>query len=247
MSAQPPFAGPLYEQVHDLLRSRVLAGEWSSGVPLPGEVHLSKELGVSIGTVRKAMDKLASERMVVRQRGRGTFIANGSGRAFEPTIRLYSSSGQPLEIAISKVDSAVRAPTSFEAETLQTRRRGRNQPGLVITIQRVWYADKRSICRETITVDESRFPTLASNLPSTQELFFEHYAQQFGIAVARVSWMFQPISDSIAWHDQADSGKPALNVGLVRTAYDTKGNAIEICEQILSLKNEIYRLDRTTV
>ncbi len=66
---------PLYYQIREQLRARILSGEMRPGDPLPGEADICAETGVSRMTARQALSQLASEGLVVRQRGRGTFVA----------------------------------------------------------------------------------------------------------------------------------------------------------------------------
>ena len=65
---------PLYVQVRNLLAQRLASGVWPPGSMLPNEMELARELGVSSGTVRKALDSLESDRLVLRRQGRGTII-----------------------------------------------------------------------------------------------------------------------------------------------------------------------------
>jgi len=66
---------PLYHQIHEQLRRQIVSGVLKSGDSLPGESQICAETGVSRMTARQALVLLASERLVVRQRGRGTFVA----------------------------------------------------------------------------------------------------------------------------------------------------------------------------
>jgi len=66
---------PLYQQVRDAFVQRLVEGKWTPGQALPSEMELAAEVGVSQGTVRKALDALASENLVIRRQGRGTFVA----------------------------------------------------------------------------------------------------------------------------------------------------------------------------
>jgi GntR family transcriptional regulator len=67
---------PLYVQVRNLLAQRIADGVWPPGTMLPNEIELARELGVSSGTVRKALDTLESERLVARRQGRGTSVVD---------------------------------------------------------------------------------------------------------------------------------------------------------------------------
>ncbi|HKH95374.1 MAG TPA: GntR family transcriptional regulator, partial [Beijerinckiaceae bacterium] len=66
---------PLYRQVRELLVQRIADGLWAPGQPIPSEPEIASELGVSQGTVRKALDEMAGENLVVRRQGRGTYVA----------------------------------------------------------------------------------------------------------------------------------------------------------------------------
>lgn len=65
---------PLYLQVKDMLIQRIAAGDWKPGAAIPNEIELSRELGISVGTVRKALDEMEHERLISRRQGRGTFV-----------------------------------------------------------------------------------------------------------------------------------------------------------------------------
>lgn len=66
---------PLYAQVKNQLLQRLIDKTWAPGEALPSEQQLAGELGVSQGTVRKALDELTDENIVIRRQGRGTFVA----------------------------------------------------------------------------------------------------------------------------------------------------------------------------
>jgi len=66
---------PLYLDVRRKILSSITLGKWPAGTPLPNETELSREFGVSVGTLRKAVDELVHDKILVRQQGRGTFVA----------------------------------------------------------------------------------------------------------------------------------------------------------------------------
>lgn len=71
---------PLYQEVKRLLTQNLAACEWQPGVALPSETRLGERYRVSIGPVRKAIDELLTERILMRQQGCGTFVASHNGR-----------------------------------------------------------------------------------------------------------------------------------------------------------------------
>ena len=74
MISAPAFS-PLYQQIKALLLQSLLALEWKPGEAIPSEIDLAARFRVSQGTVRKAIDELAAEHLLVRRQGKGTFVA----------------------------------------------------------------------------------------------------------------------------------------------------------------------------
>ncbi|NLY65603.1 MAG: GntR family transcriptional regulator, partial [Alcaligenaceae bacterium] len=66
---------PLYKQIKALLVQSLHGGEWKPGESIPSELDLAARFQVSQGTVRKAIDELASENLLIRRQGKGTFVA----------------------------------------------------------------------------------------------------------------------------------------------------------------------------
>lgn len=71
-----PLAAPLYKEIKRKLMEALTTGEWKPGEAIPAERRLSSRYGISIGTVRKAIDELVAENILIRQQGRGTFVAS---------------------------------------------------------------------------------------------------------------------------------------------------------------------------
>lgn len=95
---------PLYLQVGDFLAERIATGEWKSGRSIPNELDLAREYQVSMGTMRKALNLLRSQRLISRQRGRGTFVTD---RLIpEQDLRLNCIRGPDGERIIADVESA---------------------------------------------------------------------------------------------------------------------------------------------
>jgi len=72
--ASPAFS-PLYQQIKALMVRDLQAGVWGPGEAIPSETELAARFKVSQGTVRKAIDELATDNLLVRRQGKGTFVA----------------------------------------------------------------------------------------------------------------------------------------------------------------------------
>jgi len=76
MAISAPSFRPLYLQVRDVLEKSLEAGEWAPGESIPSEIELAVRFGVAQGTVRKAIEALAADNLLVRRQGKGTFVAS---------------------------------------------------------------------------------------------------------------------------------------------------------------------------
>jgi len=91
-----PAFSPLYQQIKTLLLKGLQAGEWLPGRVIPSEVELAARFRVSQGTVRKAIDELATENVLVRRQGKGTFVATHAEQATQfRFLRLLPDDGSP--------------------------------------------------------------------------------------------------------------------------------------------------------
>jgi GntR family transcriptional regulator len=89
-----PAFSPLYQQIKDLILQSLQSGEWKPGEAIPSEMDLAARYRVSQGTVRKAIDELAAENLLVRRQGKGTFVATHSEQHVQYRfLRLVPDSG----------------------------------------------------------------------------------------------------------------------------------------------------------
>src|ERR1700758_4499992 len=92
--APPPTFSPLYQQIKGLITQSLESGEWKPGEIIPSEVELAARYKVSQGTVRKAIDELAADNLLVRRQGKGTFVAtHNEDRAQFRFLRLLADDG----------------------------------------------------------------------------------------------------------------------------------------------------------
>ena len=110
---------PLYKQVYDLLTARLVEGYWKPSQLLPSEMQLAEELGVSQGTVRKALNQMVAEKMLQRQQGKGTFVAEHTQDSdLFRFFRLREPHGEVLIQETVVLSSSRRKASKNEAEKL---------------------------------------------------------------------------------------------------------------------------------
>lgn len=95
MAHEFPSFSPLYRQIKKLILQALEGGEWRPGDVIPSEAELAVRYGVSQGTVRKAIDELATQNLLLRRQGKGTYVASHNDpRAFFRFLRLQALQGE---------------------------------------------------------------------------------------------------------------------------------------------------------
>ena len=111
--ASPQFQ-PLYRQIKALITRSLISGEWGPGEAIPSEMEFAAKFGVSQGTVRKAIDELASENIVVRRQGKGTYVATHSEEVVKLRfLRLVAADGSK-ELLDNKLLSCDRSKATAD-------------------------------------------------------------------------------------------------------------------------------------
>src|SRR5262249_56944941 len=120
---------PLYLQVKDMLIQRILTGAWKPGAAIPNEIELSRELGISVGTVRKELDEMEGERLISRRQGRGTFVIDQTSDEY--AIRFNNiRDADGARVAGSGLSCQIVAATANEAQAPLLHPRGSSAASL---------------------------------------------------------------------------------------------------------------------
>jgi GntR family transcriptional regulator len=199
---------PLYRQVRDALIRRLVDGVWPPGAPLPSETQLAAELGVSQGTVRKALDAMAAENMVVRRQGRGTFVArHDEERIMFQFFKLVGDDG-----GRSFPDSRVLSVTQARATVAERAALRLDRDARVVRLRRLRSLDGAPVLVETIALPDALFPGLATmELPNN---LYGLYAMRFGVTIASTRERLKavPASEADAQALEQPVGAPLLQI-----------------------------------
>lgn len=171
---------PLYIQVKDSITRSLIAGEWRPGDKLPNEFELAARYGVSQGTARKALDELTAQNILVREQGRGTFVAtHNPENVFFYFFHLVGPNGS-RQMSTSRVLSVVTDQATREEEgRLDLRRNNR-----VIRIDRIRELSGHPSIVERIVVSAKRFGGLAKMAPDqVPNIFYTYYEKVHGVTV----------------------------------------------------------------
>jgi GntR family transcriptional regulator len=189
-STVPPAAGsgatfsPLYQQIKRLLTQSLQAGEWKPGELIPSEIELAARYKVSQGTVRKAIDALAAENLLLRRQGRGTFVAtHHEARAQFRFLRLVAESGAPVHPESRFLDcKRVRAPSDI-ARQLEFK-----AGDAVVVVRRLLLIEDRPTILDEIWLHGALFKGLtAERLAEYKGPMYGLFESEFGVRMIQAT------------------------------------------------------------
>jgi GntR family transcriptional regulator len=189
--ASPTFS-PLYRQIKDLLLEGLRGGEWR-----PGEA--AARYRVSQGTVRKAIDELAAENLLVRRQGKGTFVAtHGEPQVRFRFLRLTPDSGEAVAAQRELLDFR-RARASAELARLLELKPGEQ----VIMLKRRIAFDGSPVLLEEVWLPGNRFKGVtAAAITEHQGALYNLFETEYGTRMVRAEERLKAVS--------ADAGAAAL-------------------------------------
>ena len=214
---------PLYQQIKEALLSRIVSGMWPPGTYIPSESALSQEYGVSVGTLRKAVDALANEHVVIRHQGKGTVVAtHDSDRSlfqFFHFVRFDGSRSLPVSRVLQR---RCRQATAEEVQALEIEK-GK----VVVHIQRIRVLDDVPALLEDLVVDAARFPALENEPQTLPNTLYQLYQQKFSQSVAKAEERLLAVAagQQEQKHLGVAIGSPLLEVR--RIARGLQGEALE--------------------
>ncbi|MBQ9941491.1 MAG: GntR family transcriptional regulator [Christensenellaceae bacterium] len=131
---------PLYQQVKASILARIEENEMRPGDPLPTEAELESLYHVSRTTVRAAISELQSEGYIVRQQGRGTFVANNSYADCQAVLQSFTKDAQKRGITMRTV--MLSTEMVIPSEELQSDMGLDDQP--MLRIERLRYTNEKA-------------------------------------------------------------------------------------------------------
>ena len=219
-SASPTFS-PLYQQIKALITQSLQSGEWKPGELIPSEVELAGRFKVSQGTVRKAIDELAAENLVMRRQGKGTFVStHHEARAHFRFLRLVPDEGVP-HYPESKFIEVKRVRAPADVARLMDLKSG----DAVIFIKRVQYFDGVPTIVEELWLPGLIFKGLtAERLVEYKGPMYGLFETEFGTRMIRASEQIRAVcADAGAAHLlNIDLGTPLLSSERVSFTYGDK-------------------------
>jgi GntR family transcriptional regulator len=189
-----PAFSPLYQQIKALIMRSLQSGEWKPGEAIPSELELASRFKVSQGTVRKAIDELATENLVVRRQGKGTFVATHAEEQIQYRfLKLVSEDGRrPSGVEREWLDCRrLRAP----AEVARSLGLKSGEP--VIQARRLLRFDGRPVVLEDIWLPGTLFKGLtAERLADYRGALYAFFETEFGVRMIRAEEKVRAVAAS---------------------------------------------------
>ena len=176
--------GPVFREIARAMTRRLAVGEWKPGAAIPSETRLKEEFGVAIGTIRRAVDELVAQNMLVRQQGRGTFVAtHNRDRLLFHFFHIERRDGykEYPDVRLHDFES-VRLVREVAALL------GMHEGDRAVRFRNTLSLEGQKIMLDEITVPESLFPRLTEKkLRERNSTLYNLYQDEYRITVVRTS------------------------------------------------------------
>jgi GntR family transcriptional regulator len=209
---------PLYKQIKELVLQDLDRGAWKPGEIIPSEFELAARFQVSQGTVRKAIDELAAENLLVRRQGKGTFVAtHHEPKAQFRFLRIVPDHGEPVPAQSRFLECRRMRATADVARYLDVK-----AGDSVVFVRRVLSFHGEPIVVDDIWLPGALFKGLtAERLAEYRGPLYGLFESEFGTRMIRAEERLRacPAEPEIAKLLKTTPGAPILLVERVSLTY----------------------------
>lgn len=210
---------PLYLQIKALITRGLQGGEWRPGEAIPSEIELAQRYRVSQGTVRKAIDALADENLLVRRQGKGTFVATHAEQDIQYRfLRLTPDDpAQAGRLQRRFIDCRRQRATAEVARLLGLRT---GDP--TVQVRRLLELPDRPVVLDDLWLPGHLFKGLtAERLSESRGPLYSLFESEFGVRMIRAEEKLRAVSasaDAAQWL-KLKPGAPLLSVERISYTY----------------------------
>ncbi|HAF55447.1 MAG TPA: GntR family transcriptional regulator [Thauera sp.] len=218
MSHESPTFSPLYRQIKALILQALETGEWRPGQAIPSEQELAARFSVSQGTVRKAIDEMAAENLLVRKQGKGTYVASHNDpRALFRFLRLVPVDGELSSPQSIPLD-CWRAKAGQEASRMLAIEPGAS----IIIVRRLLKFSNKPVVIDEIYLPGELFQGLsAETLQGWHGSLYSLFESRFGVRMIGAQERIRAVAADRGASDalKVPEGTPLLSVERVTYTY----------------------------
>jgi len=214
-----PTFQPLWRQIRARIVRDLESAAWKPGEAIPSELELAARFGVAQGTVRRAIDALADENLLVRRQGKGTFVATHTEEKVSVPrfLRIRRDDGVD-EYPASRLVDLRRGKASVEVARLLDLKPG----DAVLVVRRVLELAGAPAVLDEITLPAALFRGLTrARLEAYRGSMYGFFETEFGVRMLKASEKLKAVAadaDAAALLD-VPAGAPLLAVERVTTTY----------------------------
>ena len=234
-----PAFSPLYQQIKALIMRGLQGGEWRPGEAIPSELDLAARFRVSQGTVRKAIDELAAENLLVRRQGKGTFVSTHAEEQVQYRfLRLQSEEGGAAQPMQRHFLDCRRARASADVARMLELRAG----DTAVQIRRTLSSRDRPVVLDDIWLPGALFKGLtAERLSEYRGPLYGLFEAEFGVRMIRAEEKIRAVSADAGSADllKVPVGAPLLSVERLSRTYGDK--PVEWRRGLYNTENFHYR------
>jgi GntR family transcriptional regulator len=202
---------PLYEEVRARLIEAMSEGFWQPGEAIPSEGELARRFGVAVGTVRKAVDTLVAEQVLVRRQGKGTFVTTHDGRRLMfHFFHIVERGGAKTYPQVSTLEFRRERADAESAAALAIAPADK-----VIRIRNLLSLAGHPAIVDDITIPAELFPGLTEKIFLARDNTIYHlYQSRYGINVLRTDERLRAVlaTREVAALLQVGPGAPLLEI-----------------------------------
>ncbi|HGO6123410.1 TPA: GntR family transcriptional regulator [Burkholderia cepacia] len=219
----PLLAAPLYVQIKDTLRARILDGTYAPHSRMPSEHELCAAFGVSRITVRQALGDLQKEGLLFKLHGKGTFVSKP--KAFQNVTSLQGFAEAMSSMGYEIVNQ-VRSVRTVKADRHLATKLNVPEGAPLVEIHRVRLLNREPVSLEQTWVPEALGKRLAGADLATRDIFLV-LENDCGIPLGHADVSIDAIlaDDEIVDALQVEESSPVLRIE--RLTHDASGAPID--------------------
>lgn len=236
---------PMYHQVKEWLREKILSGEFAPGDKIASEKELQELLHVSRATTKQAISILVNEGLLYRRQGKGTFVS--TPKVEQNINKLYSFS---IDMAIAGMNPSTKIISiekvlNVKKSVIRELQLCENE--CCIKLVRLRLANNVPLILETTYLPEKIFPNI-ENEDFDNNTLYKMMSQKYNIVIKRAKESFEPTLTDEYESKMLELNKKGLPALLVeRTSYNSAGIGVEYtvsivrgdkCKYCVEMENE---------
>ena len=233
-----PAFQPLYRQIKTLITQSLVSGEWRPGDLIPSEIELASRFSVSQGTVRKAIGELADQNLLVRQQGKGTFVASHSEeRSQFPYLRITPDRGALGDVAATLLDCR-----KVKLDAASGKKLGLAAGSGAFLVTRTMSISAARAIYEEIRLPATRFKGLSAETVERHHcMLYSMYETEFDVRILHVEEQIKALAADRTAAGRLGVAEGAPLLVIERVAYTYADKAVELRRSYCSTREHHYR------